>query len=148
MRYLELVGACGDLESGFVGWPSAVTIEAYDRARWPSPDAGIDALFALLERCAFRGDAVIAVPGAQAALGRSSGAVHILAHADGESDLDDRARAAWYHRNFGIDWQDPRHYDAVVNLDRLPLECALAEVFALVSCHRALEGSWDIGVAV
>ena len=44
----------------------------------------------------------------------------------------EEAHGAITRRHFGIDWREPEHYDLVLNTERMPVECCVAEVMALV----------------
>jgi cytidylate kinase len=43
----------------------------------------------------------------------------------------DQERRDWIRFLLGVDWEDPAHYDAVLNLSRLPVETAAETVVAL-----------------
>ena len=50
-----------------------------------------------------------------------------------EIKLSEEAHAAITRRHFGVNWQDPEHYDVVLNTERVSIEKCADEVMALAS---------------
>jgi hypothetical protein len=64
-----------------------------------------------------------------------------LTDAEAEAALleADRHRAEWIRRHYGLDWQDPQHYDMVVRTDRLGVEGAAAALLTIAN-FREIRG--------
>ena len=51
---------------------------------------------------------------------------------ESEVRASEEAHGAITRRHFGIDWREPELYDLVLNTERMPTECCVAEVMALL----------------
>jgi cytidylate kinase len=51
---------------------------------------------------------------------------------ESEIRASEEAHGAITRRHFGIDWREPELYDLVLNTERMPIECCVAEVMALL----------------
>lgn len=49
-----------------------------------------------------------------------------------EIEKSDEAQSAIIHRHFGINWQEPEHYDLTLNTERVPIDECTDEVLKLV----------------
>jgi len=49
-----------------------------------------------------------------------------------EVDFSDEAHGAIIRRHFGVNWQDPEHYDLALNTERVPVEECIEEILRLV----------------
>jgi cytidylate kinase len=54
------------------------------------------------------------------------------AFVESEIRLSEEAHGAITRRHFGIDWQQPEHYDLVLNTERLPIEQCVDEIARLL----------------
>ena len=51
---------------------------------------------------------------------------------ESEVRASEEAHGAITRRHFGVDWREPELYDLVLNTERMPVECCVAEVMALL----------------
>lgn len=54
------------------------------------------------------------------------------AFVESEIRLSEEAHSAITRRHFGVDWQQPEHYDLVLNTERLPIEQCVDEIARLL----------------
>jgi cytidylate kinase len=125
----------------------------------PSPEeyaAYTRAVQAVMEELAQAGDVVIVGRAGQVTLRGWAGVLHVrmiaplelrarrladrqhIAYAAGlaQARASDRERRAFLKRFYGVDWNDPRLYDLVINTERLSAETACAVICAAVEQAR------------
>ena len=54
-----------------------------------------------------------------------------------EITISEEAHSAITRRHFGVNWQDPEHYDLVLNTERISIEECMDEVLALVNIRSS-----------
>lgn len=58
---------------------------------------------------------------------------------ESEIRLSEEAHAAITRRHFGLEWQEPEHYDVVLNTERVPIDRCVDEIAQLISERRFQE---------